>query len=307
MQDAVRRNPTRRRTSRETVRATDWVELAALRLVAWILGALPVDRGSALMGWVWRKVAPFNARHARADRHLAAVMPELSPAERRALLDRMWDNLGRVAAESFRLADIMADPDRFEHAFTALEAHRADLARGAVFASLHQGNWELAGWGIRLAGFQVAAVYNPLKNPLAEAFLLDRRTPVYDQGLFTRDRVSALKLRSLARQGVAIGMLADLHDYTGVEADFLGHRARLATYPAVLARRLGVPLVVGRVLRTTGVHFRVEAEVIDVPVTDDVDADIRAGALAMHRRFETYIREAPDQWMWAHRKWLTLR
>lgn len=305
--EAIRRNPTRRRSARDEIRVTDRLELIALKLVAFVLARLSVDRGSALMGWIWRKIAPFNGRHRRADRHISAALPDLTPVERRAILDRMWDNLGRVAAESFRLADIANDPDRFELRLEGLEPHRDALARGAVFASLHQGNWELAGWGIRLAGFKVAAVYNPLTNPLAEAFLLERRLPLYDAGLFTRDRVSALKLRSLARSGVAIGMLADLHDYTGLKAPFFGMESQLAIYPAVLARRLGLPLIAGRVLRTEGARFRVEAEVIEGPVTDDIDSDIRHNTLQLHAIFERYIRQDPDQWMWAHRKWRGLR
>jgi KDO2-lipid IV(A) lauroyltransferase len=38
-------------------------------------------------------------------------------------------------------------------------------------------------------------------------------------------------------------------------------------------------------------------------VTDDSAADALTATKALHRQFEAFIREAPEQWMWAHRKW----
>ena len=33
-------------------------------------------------------------------------------------------------------------------------------------------------------------------------------------------------------------------------------------------------------------------------------ADAVAGTAALHAQFEAFIRQAPEQWMWAHRKWV---
>jgi len=279
------------------------LEFAALRTVAGLVGLLGVDRASATMGAIWRLVAPRLSRHRRADEHLAAAMPELSAAERRAILVAMWDNLGRTAAETLLLPRLAADRSRFAVDTTALEPCREAIAKGAVFASLHMGNWEFCGWGIHLAGFRVAAVYQPMKNPLAEDFLRALREPLYDAGIFPRERMTPIRLRTLVRQGVAVGMLADLRDRSGIVAPFFGRPARLATFPAVLARRLGVPLIVGRVVRTDGARFRLDARPVEVPRTDDAEADIAEAALAMHAVFERWIAETPSQWMWAHRKW----
>lgn len=280
------------------------LEYGALRLVAGLLGLLGVDRASATMGRLWRLLAPLGRRRQRrADAHLAAAMPQLTAAERRRILGAMWDNLGRTAAETLLLPRLIADRDRFDLDAPAVDANREDLARGSVFASLHQGNWELCGWGIHLAGLPVAAVYKPLSNPLVERWLHGRRAAAYTDGIYPREVATALKLRTLARHGVAIGMLADLRDRTGAVLPFFGRPARLATFPAVLARRLGVALMAGRVLRTDGARYRLEAVRIDVPVTADAEADILAATVALHAVFERWIAEDPGQWMWAHRKW----
>jgi lauroyl/myristoyl acyltransferase len=41
-----------------------------------------------------------------------------------------------------------------------------------------------------------------------------------------------------------------------------------------------------------------------VPRTDDHAADAVAGTAALQAQFEAFIRQAPEQWMWAHRKWV---
>jgi Kdo2-lipid IVA lauroyltransferase/acyltransferase len=51
------------------------------------------------------------------------------------------------------------------------------------------------------------------------------------------------------------------------------------------------------------VRFIIRAARVEVPHTDDQAADALAGTAALQAQFEAFIREAPEQWMWAHRKW----
>ena len=98
-------------------------------------------------------------------------------------------------------------------------------------------------------------------------------------------------------------MMADLPDGTGLVAPFFGHPALLSKLPVIMARRLGLPLVVAHCQRTGGAKFRIDGERLDLSHTDDPDADIEQATLALHAVFETWIRNAPGQWMWATRKW----
>lgn len=283
--------------------AAFWLEYVGLRVVVALLGLLGVDRASALMGRLWRWFARFNPRHARADRHLALAMPELGPVQRTGILLDMWENLGRTFAEGLLLPEIVSHPERIAISERLAADIRAIGAGGAIFCSLHQGNWELLAVGSTGLGKPVAGVYRPLKNPLAEAYFRSRRETAYPGGLVAAGTTSVLRLRSLARSGVAVAMMADLPDGTGIVAPFFGHPALLSTLPITLARRLGLPLVVAHCQRTDGAHFRIDGERLDLPHTDDADADVDKATLALHSVFETWIRRAPGQWMWATRKW----
>lgn len=283
--------------------AVFWLEYAGLRAVVGLLGLLGVDRASSFMGFLWRRFARFNPRHARANQHLALAMPELTPDERTAILLDMWENLGRTFAEGLLLPDIVDSPGRIAMGERLAADIKTIGAGGAVFCSLHQGNWELLAVGSAGLGKPVAGVYRPLKNPLSEAYFRSRREKAYPGGLVAAGTSSVLHLRSIARGGVAIAMMADLPDGTGIVAPFFGHPALLSKLPVTLARRLGLPLVVAHCRRIDGAHFRIDGELLELPHTDDADADVERATLALHAVFETWIRNEPGQWMWATRKW----
>jgi len=285
------------------LRRVGWrLQFLALRVVAVLLGAMGLDRASAFMGWCWRHLAPLNKRHARADAHLALAMPELSATERRRILGDMWENLGRTAAETILLPELLGDAGRV---VCPLPPETFDAARkGAVFVSLHTGNWEIVSVPLRSAGLETRALYKPLSNPLVEDWLRARRAPLYPGGLIGRQHGIAVKLRALARARSVLAVVADQTDRTAITVDFFGRPARAMPFPALLARRLGLPLFVGRSIRTMGARFCVEGRWLDVPHTDDAEADVVSLTRAIHAVWEEWIRQYPAQWMWAHRKWL---
>lgn len=283
--------------------ASFWLEYAGLRAVVALLGLLGVDRASALMGRLWRWFARFNPRHHRAELNLAFALPELSSAQRAGVLADMWENLGRTFAEGLLLPEIMHSTQRVTMESQFSDDLQKMQDKGVVFCSLHQGNWELLAVGCAQIGKPVAGAYRPLKNPLAEAYFLSRRELAYPAGLVAAGTSSILRLRSLARGGAAIAMMADLPDRTGVRAPFFGSPSFLSKLPVTLARHLDLPLVVARCRRTDGANFLIEGKQLSLSHSEDPDADVVDGTRALHAVFEQWIRDEPGQWMWATRKW----
>ena len=105
------------------------------------------------------------------------------------------------------------------------------------------------------------------------------------------------------RQGGYPAFLADLRDDRGAAVPFFGAPARSTVFPALLARTTGLPLYAGAAFRRPDVHFVIRGARIPVPETNDREADAIVATAALQKQFETFIREAPEQWMWAHRKW----
>ncbi len=44
-------------------------------------------------------------------------------------------------------------------------------------------------------------------------------------------------------------------------------------------------------------------EELKVPRSANASADVHAIVAAMQARFEDWVRDAPEQWMWSNRRW----
>jgi KDO2-lipid IV(A) lauroyltransferase len=268
-----------------------------------LIRALGPDRAAALGSALWRQLAPFNKRHQRADRHLQAAMPTLMAADRARLLDRMWDNLGRTSAEAFHLSTLVCANERFEIGPDFHEAITLAKARGAVFVSLHLGNWELASPLLYRHGLPVAGVYQRLRNPFVDARVTEARSPHYALGLYGKSNETAWRLMRIVSNRGTVTIIADLRDLNGISVPFFGIPAPSTPFPALLARGRDVPLFAGAVMRLSGGRFRVLVREVPVHRKGDLETGLMETTAAIQRQFEEFIRLVPEQWMWGHRRW----
>lgn len=264
--------------------------------------ALPLEVVSSTSGLAWRLIAPRLHRQKRALHNLALAFPELSEAERKRIAADMWENLGRTFGESFRLKEIVAQKRiRFE-----LGQQLEEMINGGpcVVCGLHLGNWELVAYTAKLMGAPFTAVYQRLSNPLVDEESRKMRAFLYEGGLLPKTPVTARALMKAAKSGGYPAFLADLRDDNGVPVPFFGAPARSTVFPALLARKTGLPLYAGAAFREPKARFVIRVARVETPHTDDPAADAVAGTAALHAQFEAFIRRAPEQWMWAHRKWV---
>jgi Kdo2-lipid IVA lauroyltransferase/acyltransferase len=129
------------------------------------------------------------------------------------------------------------------------------------------------------------------------------REPLYKSGLTPKTPMAARVLLRAIKDGASPCFLADLRDDNGPFVPFFGQPARSTVFPALLARRTGVPLYAGAAFRRPGGRFSIRIMPIPMPRTNNSAADALVATQALQRQYEAFIREAPEQWMWAHRKW----
>jgi KDO2-lipid IV(A) lauroyltransferase len=291
------------------------LEYAAVRAIAGLARLMPLRLAVTWSATFWRILAPrLNPkRHQMALENLRIAFPEKSGQERLAICLAHWENLGRVVAETMQIDRLLTDPARFDIPDQHLLDRYHDKLGPAVGVSLHMGNWELAVWPLVVAGANPAALYRAIDNPYIDEYLRAKRRALYPAGLIGRRRADADPLEDLqtahrlmhhVRAGGRVGIVCDQYYRRGIPVPFFGQITLTQPIAAIIARRSGARVWMARCLRVgTDSRFRIEIKELRVRRTANQADDVRWVLAEMHRQFEAWIREAPDQWMWSHRIW----
>ncbi len=179
----------------------------------------------------------------------------------------------------------------------------------AILATAHLGNWELAGaCHCLMCGSSMTSIMRPLGNPKIGRYIYEHRssfrhkTSSKDKGI--RPLLAGIK------DGDTIAIVSDQHagSKEGVETVFFGHPARTHATAALLHLKTGIPIwPVFLVRKDDNFNFAfVGGELIRYAPTGDKDADIKAVCQLFTSSIERFIRAHPEQWIWAHRRWLDL-
>lgn len=265
---------------------------------------LPIERASVAGGWVARRIGPRSSKHARALRHLShAFGTEMPETEREAVATEMWDTMGRIFVETLIMGRLLKEHDRFEMTAATLASEIRDDGIGAVFVGAHYGNWEIAMFPPTCFGQNPVGIYRRIENPFVDRYLYRLRSRLYPGGLLLKDGLSAPRLIDLLKKGAHIGILCDQRERRGIVLPFLDRPAPTMGLPALLAHRMKVPLVAGRLVRLPGVRFRFECVTVPMDYSAPLKQEVNAAMGRVNALFSEWIREHPGQWMWTHRRW----
>lgn len=289
--------------SRNLSRLLQPAEAAAVLAFYSLFGLLPPAASSAVGGWLMRRVGPLLRAHRVARRNLERCFPDRPASGIAALLDGMWENLGRNIGEFPHLRRMLADPDVVEVAGTeTIEAlHRA--GKPVVFVGAHLANWEIAPAVAVRCGFAVDYIYRAPNNPWVDRLVARRRVDP-DGALIRKGPEGGRRALAALKAGRSLGILVDQKMNEGIEATFFGRPAMTAPAFAQLALRFGLPVVPIRFERLGGPRFRVTVDPpVEIAPTGDRAADVAALVQAVNDHIEAWVRDRPEQWFWVHRRW----
>jgi KDO2-lipid IV(A) lauroyltransferase len=285
------------------------LEYLAVASLLKLLGWLPhrVARGvsavlAVLSYWLWprlRRVGLFNLRLA---------FPEWSNRRRRQALFGLFRSFGRTLADfahfpSWNRGNIerFVIYDGFEN-----YAQARDQGKGVLFLTAHFGNWELSSFAHGVYGYPLNFIVREMDNPLIDALI--NRYRCLSGGRAIEKRDSAREVLRAFQRGEDVGILADQNMLAadGVFVDFFGRPACTTPGPARLARKTGVPVVLGLVIWDAKIKkYRLRFDPVAWIKRDDPEEEVLVNTANFTRLIEEYVRRYPDQWLWVHRRWKT--
>lgn len=264
---------------------------------------MPLDKASALGGWLGRTAGPRLAASRKALKNIERVFPDYSEVQKQDVLSGMWDNLGRVIAEYPHLRRIGRERVEIvneEKIRPFTESHRPIL----LFSG-HLANWEVTGTALlHRIGLTAAPMYRAPNNPWVNRTLLRARTLGGRIPSFPKSRTGTRQLVKALKGGQTIGILIDQKYNEGIAVPFFDRPAMTSPAFVQMAQKYGTPLVPVQVERLDGARFRITFHEPLSLHNDDgskrPEEDVIAEA---HALLESWITDRPAQWLWLHRRW----
>jgi Kdo2-lipid IVA lauroyltransferase/acyltransferase len=284
-----------------------WIEAAGFFSVIGFFRLYNIDRASAIGGWIGRNVAGKTFLSRRALRNLRVAYPEKSQAEIAAILNAMWDNLGRVMAEYAHLDEICWRSSDPRITVTGVENFEAAKARGKglIFLSAHFANWEIMPIAAREYGVTGGIIVRNANNPIVSRWLDALRSRKGMPEQISKGAQGTRRVFTLLRKGETILLLADQRASEGIRVPFFGRDAFTTPAPASLALKLGAAILPVSNRRMDGARFHMHVHpAIEPPNSGDHERDVYLLTAALTRFIEDRIRESPGEWLWIHKRWV---
>jgi len=275
------------------------IEALMVYLFFTIFRILGFKLSSRIGGFIAQKIGPKLKVNNVAINNLKLVMPELSEKERNVIINQMWNNLGRTAAELPNMSKIHKDNYK-EYINVTGEEYITEAMKNneqIIFFSSHSANWEISSIIASLLGYEFAAIYRKANNPYVDKIIQNCRKNTY-QEMMPKGKSGAKRIIEYLNSGRGLAILADQKMNDGIEVDFFNKPAMTAPALAKFAKKYKTLIIPSFTIRN-GTKF----EVLFYPPIDYQGKSTLDIMNETNKFLEDRIRENPGQWMWVHKRW----
>ncbi len=272
---------------------------------------LPLPWQFAIGQWLGRTIFKLTKSRRKVTLiNLQLAFPNLSDKERYQMAEEVFINQGIGIFESlcawfnpkkFLTKKITVDIEGLQYLKHAQQQNKAILLLGGHFTMLDLGGLFCTQY------FWADCVYRPQNNLLLEWFVCKGRSHIFAKQIEHKDMRSLIK--SL-KKGHIVWYTPD-QDFGlkhGVMAEFFGKKCATITAPRRLARlgdKQNPPVLMAVHFyrkSSQNLHYQIS---ISSPLADYPSNDEIADAVHVNGLLEGFIRIAPTQWMWFHKRFKT--
>ncbi len=302
------------------------LEYGAYLALKGLVRALPHNAARPLGAALGRLAHLVDRSHRRlADANLSLAFPDLTPAERRALVAACFRHFGAalcdlISADRLSAVELCS---RFTYEGWEHLDQAERLGRGVFLLGAHHGCWEISGRPIALYRGLLHTIARPADNPHLERELSGLRQRLGYAVIHKRG--AARRMLQVLRDRGRIGILPDqrVQEHEGILVPFFDHPALTTPILARMSRRTNCPVVPVFAYPEPKGRYRLVVLPAILPTDPTSDAASTAAAsstqddseeaavAALTRRYleviESEIRAHPHMWLWMHRRWTPRR
>ncbi len=276
--------------------------------ILWLLSLLPLEflfRISDFLYFIMYKI--FNYRVKVVKNNIKNAFPHYSDTRRLEIEQAFYSHLCDLFIEIIKAITI--DEATCKMRYSLSEKAKAEMAKflenkqSIVLTFGHYGNWELGGaiFG-RSTGMYVNAIYRPLSSGFAEDLMKNIRSKFGNLPIPMHDTFKTMltdKKNNLTR-ATAFALDQAAPPESAYWTLFLNQESSVFLGAEKLAHKLNYPVVNIFAKRTKRGHY-----VIDTKIISENPQALAAGELTemITKAIESTIIEAPEYWLWSHRRW----
>src|ERR1700694_5851649 len=240
--------------------------------------------------WYWLNV---RQRRAALDNYGAALGLQPSDPAVARVARAAFQNYGRMVLDFLLMGSLSkdeliqrTDADGIEHVDAALAR-----GRGVIMALPHMGSWDNTGSYGGALGYPIVAVTGRFPGSLNDAIVQTRER--YGLQVLLVGRPAVREIIQALKANRMVGLVCDQEEGPGVEVSFFGRRSVFPAGAAALALKTGAALMAGYQRMTPSARHHIHLE----PALSWPDGESKENLMQrIVDRFETFIRERPDQW-----------
>lgn len=284
------------------------IEYAGMRIGLLVIDALPLSACIAVargLASIWYLINGSRRNIAQSNILRSGITSD--PHEAARIAKKSFQHFAILVVESLKSGPVFREDNWRDKTTVDIPPETMailnDPNQGMILASGHFGNWEIAA---QLLSHMkpVVGITRSMNNPYTNT-LMENRKPRNRFTLTPKHDANSVRFISTLKDGKILALLMDQHaSRAGMMVDFFGSPASTHTSPAMLHLITGAPICFGYCLRTGPMSFTLRASPpLDYARTGDRKKDTRAILEMLNSHLEAVIREHPEQYLWAHRRW----
>lgn len=284
-----------------------------VKIVLFLTRVFPVKWSYAFCTFVVFVGARLNWKRKRiAMGNLKIVFPEKTEKERRSIFRESLRNMIKNYFEVAFMANGKYTSKKISEVVSATGLEHLDRLKengqGALLYSGHFGNFPLMIIWLGIKGYPVASVYKEAKHFPDDFF----------GNIMKRFNVTPLKYKSDASLTVAIIRALkenkivliqnDQSHVDGIYVNFFNKSVPSLPGPALLAKRVGVPVIPAYICREKNNHHRITvSSEIPLQQEDDHEKFLLLNTQIQLDWIAGLLVEHPTEWLWLHNRWKRAR
>lgn len=251
----------------------------------------------------------FKYRRKVIHDNLVKAFPEKSESEIRQIMKTFYRHFCDITLESVKAWSMTGEEFESRNTYRGLEdLNRCfDQGKSVILLGMHYNNWEWSAYAQVKVKHTFLVVYNPVRgNQMFEDFILKMREKWGSRTIPVHKSARTVMEFHKLQVPICLALAADQRPpvVTRFWVKFLNQEACFHLGPEKIAQRTNQPIY----FHLTRKIARGKYETSFIPMIEEpagVSSEIIMTTYV--RMMEKYIREAPEYYLWSHKRWKQVR